>query len=100
MSSKDSEQNVAAGLRVAGFGAGKMGGILLQAFVRTGLFTAQQIAATVAHDVRAEALTKQFRLAVTTDNVRAVQGADIVLLAVKPTQVIQLVREVSPSLKP
>jgi pyrroline-5-carboxylate reductase len=100
MSSKDSEQNVAAGLRVAVLGAGKMGGILLQAFVRTGLFTAQQIAATVAHDVRAEALTKQFRLAVTTDNVRAVQGADIVLLAVKPTQVVQLVREVSPSLKP
>jgi pyrroline-5-carboxylate reductase len=100
MNSKDSEQNVAAGLRVAVLGAGKMGGILLQAFVRTGLFTPQQIAATVAHDVRAEALTKQFRLTVTTDNVRAVQGADIVLLAVKPTQVIQLVREVTPSLKP
>ncbi len=100
MSSKDSEQNIAAGLRVAVLGAGKMGGILLQAFVRTGLFPAQQIAATVAHELRAEALSKQFGLAVTTDNRRAVEGADIVLLAVKPTQVIQLVREVSPSLKP
>jgi pyrroline-5-carboxylate reductase len=100
MSSKDSELNMAAGMRVAVLGAGKMGGILLQAFVRTGLFPAQQIAATVAHELRAGALTKQFRLAVTTDNPRAVEGADIVLLAVKPTQVIQLVREVSPSLKP
>ncbi|HZQ43139.1 MAG TPA: pyrroline-5-carboxylate reductase [Acidobacteriaceae bacterium] len=100
MSSKDSAQNIAAGLRVAVLGAGKMGGILLQAFVRTGLFPAQQIAATVAHELRAEALSKQFGLAVTTDNRRAVEGADIVLLAVKPTQVIQLVREVSPSLKP
>ena len=36
----------------------------------------------------------------TIDNRRAVEGADIVLLAVKPTQVVQLVREVSPSLKP
>jgi len=99
MASNDSEHNIAAGLRIAVLGAGKMGGILLQAFVRTGLFTAQQISATVAHDLRAEALTKQFRLAVTTDNVRAVQGADIVLLAVKPTQVVPLVREVSGSLK-
>jgi pyrroline-5-carboxylate reductase len=80
-------------------GAGKMGGILLQAFLRSGLFTADQIAATVAHDLRAEALSKQFGLAVTTDNLGAVEGADIVLLAVKPTQVVPLVREVAPSLK-
>jgi pyrroline-5-carboxylate reductase len=99
MSSEQSGQNVTAGLRIAVLGAGKMGGILLQAFLRSGLFTAEQIAVTVAHQVRAEALTKQFGLAVTTDNLRAVQGADIVLLAVKPTQVVQLVREVAPSLK-
>jgi pyrroline-5-carboxylate reductase len=99
MSSTESAQNITAGFRIAVLGAGKMGGILLQAFLRSGLFTAEQIAATVAHDVRAEALSKQFGLAVTTDNVRAVQGADIVLLAVKPTQVVQLVREISPSLK-
>jgi pyrroline-5-carboxylate reductase len=100
MSSEDSQQNIAAGLRVAVLGAGKMGGILLQAFVRSGLFTADQIAATVAHDLRAEALTRQFGLTVTTDNRRAVEGADIVLLAVKPTQVVPLVGEVSPSLQP
>src|ERR1700754_1311580 len=99
MSSKESEQDIAAGLRVAVLGAGKMGGILLQAFLRSGLFTAEQIAATVAHNLRAEALAKQFGLAVTTDNRRAVEGADIVLLAVKPTQVVQLVLEIAPSLK-
>src|SRR6185312_1015512 len=100
MSSKQSGQNATAGLRVAVLGAGKMGGILLQAFVRSGLFSAERIAATVAHELRAEALSKQLGFAVTTDNRRAVEGADIVLLAVKPTQVIQLVREVSPLLKP
>ncbi len=99
MSSKQSEQSITAGLRIAVLGAGKMGGILLQAFLRSGLFTAEQIAATVAHELRAEALTKQFGLAVTTDNPRAVEGADIVLLAVKPTQMVQLVREIAPSLK-
>jgi len=99
MSSNQSRQHDTAGLRIAVLGAGKMGGILLQAFLRSGLFTADQIAATVAHGLRAEALTKQFGLAVTTDNCRAVEGADIVLLAVKPTQVVQLVREISSSLK-
>jgi pyrroline-5-carboxylate reductase len=100
MSSEQSGQDITAGLRIAVLGVGKMGGILLQAFLRSGLFTAEQIAATVAHDVRAEALTKQFGLTVTTDNRRAVEGADIILLAVKPTQVVQLVREFSSSIKP
>jgi pyrroline-5-carboxylate reductase len=99
MSSNESGQNTTADLRVAVLGAGKMGGILLQAFVRSGLFTADKIAATVAHDLRAEALSKQLGFAVTTDNRRAVEGADIVLLAVKPTQVVQLVREVALSFK-
>lgn len=100
MSSTESGQNITAGLRVAVLGAGKMGGILVQAFLRSGLFTSEQIAATVAHELRADALTKQFGLKVTTDNPRAVEGADIVLLGVKPTQVIQLAHEVKPSLKP
>lgn len=100
MSSKDSEHHTTSGLRVAVLGAGKMGGILLQAFLRTGLFTANQIAATVAHDLRAEALSKQFRLTVSTDNRRAVEGADIVLLAVKPTQVLQLIQDVRAQFKP
>jgi pyrroline-5-carboxylate reductase len=100
MSSKGSEQHTTSGLRVAVLGAGKMGGILLQAFLRTGLFTANQIAATVAHEIRAEALGKQLGVAVTTDNRKAVQGADIVLLAVKPTQVLQLIQDIRAQFKP
>ncbi len=100
MTAKNRDRHATSGLRIAVLGAGKMGGILLQAFVRTGLFTAKQIAATVAHPPRAEALSSQLHLAVSTDNRKAVKGADIVLLAVKPTQVVQLVREVSASIKP
>lgn len=85
-------------LRIAVLGAGKMGGILLQAFLRSGLFGDNRIAATVAHDLRAEALSKQLGVAVTTDNRTAARGADIVLLAVKPTQVVDLVRDIAPEL--
>lgn len=105
LSKKDSAQSKepvqpTAGMRIAVLGAGKMGGILLQAFLRSGLFTREQIAATVAHDLRAEALSKQLGLTVSTENHAAAKGADIVLLAVKPTQVIQLVREIGAGLKP
>ena len=43
-------------VRVAVLGAGKMGGILLQAFLKQNLFAADQIHATVAHAERAIAL--------------------------------------------
>lgn len=97
-SQEATEQRADTSLRIAVLGAGKMGGILLQAFLRTGLFPAGRIAATVAHELRAKALSEQFRLTVTTDNRAAVRGADIVLLAVKPTQVLDLVREITPEL--
>lgn len=85
---------------IAVLGAGKMGGILLQAFLSTDLFRPEQVTATVAHASRAEALSAQWRIAVTTDNVAAVRNADVVLLGVKPTQVEQLVRDIAPALRP
>ena len=77
-----------------------MGGILLQAFLSTGLFRPEQVTATVAHSARAVELAAQLGVAVTTDNVAAVRGADVVLLGVKPTQVESLVRGIAPALRP
>ncbi|HEX4154060.1 MAG TPA: pyrroline-5-carboxylate reductase [Acidobacteriaceae bacterium] len=93
------EEAQSGALRIAVLGAGKMGGILVEAFLRSGLFTADRIAATVAHDLRAQALSEKLGFRITTDNRRAVKDADIVLLAVKPTQVVELVREITPTLK-
>jgi pyrroline-5-carboxylate reductase len=89
-----------ANLRVAVLGAGKMGGILLQAFLDSGLFAPSQIVATVAHEGRARALSQQYGVAVTTDNVAAVTGADVVLLGVKPQQMGDVVRHIAAALKP
>ena len=89
-----------AAMRVAVLGAGKMGGILLQAFLRSGLFTPEQIVATVAHEGRATALSQQYGVMVTTDNAAAVAGADVVLLGVKPQQMGDVVRGVASRLKP
>lgn len=92
--------NVATGYRIAVLGAGKMGGILLQAFLSSGLFPPEDIVATVAHPARAEALSAQLGLRVITDNLAAAAEADILLLGVKPTQVEALMREIAPGLRP
>jgi pyrroline-5-carboxylate reductase len=85
-------------LRVAILGAGKMGGILLQGFLKNNLFAADQVVATVQHPDRALALSAQFGVTVTTDNLAAAEFADVILLGVKPIQVPALVAEIKPAL--
>jgi pyrroline-5-carboxylate reductase len=87
-------------LRVAILGAGKMGGNLLQAFLKNNLLLAEQITATVQHPDRAQALSAQFGVEVGTDNMAAVVHADVILLGVKPTQVPAVMAEIAPALNP
>jgi pyrroline-5-carboxylate reductase len=87
-------------VRVAVLGAGKMGGILLQAFLKQNLFAPEQIHATVAHEERAVALSAQWGVNVGTDNLEAVRNADLILLGVKPFQVPDLVEQIRPALSP
>jgi pyrroline-5-carboxylate reductase len=88
------------GLRVAVLGAGKMGGILLQAFLKNNLLGPEQIFATVQHAERAKALSAQFGIEITTDNVAAARQADVILLGVKPIQVPALIEEIKTALTP
>jgi pyrroline-5-carboxylate reductase len=83
---------------VAVLGAGKMGGILLQAFLKQNLFAPEQIFATVAHAERAVALSTQWGVDVSTDNLEAARKADLILLGVKPFQVPELVEQIKPAL--
>jgi pyrroline-5-carboxylate reductase len=86
------------GLKVAVLGAGKMGGILLQGFLKNNLLGPEQIVATVQHQERALALSAQFGMNVTTDNLAAASWADVILLGVKPVQVPGVVEEIRPGL--
>jgi pyrroline-5-carboxylate reductase len=87
-------------VRIAVLGTGKMGGILLQAFLKQNLFAPDQIHATVAHPERALALSTQWGVDVSTDNRAAVEKADLILLGVKPFQVPDLIAEIRPALTP
>jgi pyrroline-5-carboxylate reductase len=91
---------VMPGVRVAILGTGKMGGILLQAFLKNNLVSPEQIFATVHHPERALALSAQFGVEVTTDNLAAARQADVILVGVKPIQVPGLIEQIKPALSP
>jgi pyrroline-5-carboxylate reductase len=84
--------------KLAVLGAGKLGGILLRAYLKQGLFVSNQVTATVKHAERAAALAKELGIAVTTDNREAVKGADIVLLTIKPQTVAEVLEEIAPEI--
>jgi pyrroline-5-carboxylate reductase len=85
-------------VRAAVLGAGKMGGILLQAFLKENLFAADRIHATVGHAERALALSTQWGVDVSTNNLEAVRQSDLILVGVKPFQVPELIAEIKPAL--
>src|SRR6202451_2398826 len=84
--------------KLAVLGMGKLGGILLRAYLKQGLFSAKRVTATVKHGEKAAALAKELGAAVTTENRKAMHGADIVLLGVKPQVVGSVLEEIAPEL--
>jgi pyrroline-5-carboxylate reductase len=84
--------------KLAVLGAGKLGSILLRAYLKQGMFSAKHVALTVRHEEKAAALHKELGVAATTDNRKAVRGADIVLLGVKPQVIGEVLKEIAPEL--
>jgi pyrroline-5-carboxylate reductase len=84
--------------KLAVLGAGKLGGILLRAYLKQGLFAPKRVTATVKHGEKAVALAKELGVSVTSDNRKAVKDADIILLGVKPQVVGDVLKEIAPEL--
>src|SRR5215475_7141676 len=80
--------------KLAVLGTGKLGGILLRAYLKQELFSPKRVMATVVHGEKAAALTKELGVTVRTENCEAVQGADIVLLCVKLKVVGEVLQEI------
>jgi pyrroline-5-carboxylate reductase len=101
LSDKKSSASYSASLhgkKLAVLGTGKLGGILLRAYLRQGLFAAKNVTATVKHPEKAAALAKELGIHAATENRKAVHGADIVLLGVKPQVVGEVLKEIAPEL--
>jgi pyrroline-5-carboxylate reductase len=92
MTSNLSDKNLAV------LGTGKLGSILLRAYLKQGLFSGKRVTATVRHEEKAAALAKELGTNVSTNNREAAKDADIVLLAVKPQVVGDVLKEIKPIL--
>ncbi len=72
---------------IAVIGAGNMGEALVRGLLNRGAVAASQLVAADVQAHRLELFAHQFGISVVTDNTVAVGRADIVLLAVKPQQI-------------
>ncbi len=86
--------------RIAVLGAGKMGGILVKALIEKHQLLPERVRATVAHESRAHELSHKLGVNVTTDNLAAVDGADVILVCVKPQVVQELMEQIRPKVSP
>ena len=86
--------------KVAFLGLGKMGGILLQALLKKNLLSPKNTVATVRHQDRAQELSQELGISVTTDNRQAAQQSDLILLCVKPQTVREVTEEIAGEMTP
>jgi pyrroline-5-carboxylate reductase len=86
--------------RLAVLGAGKIGGILLRAFLKQGLISPRHALATVQHPERARVLGRELGIRTFTDNRAAARQADIILLCVKPQTVREVLEEIRSEITP
>ncbi|HWZ44201.1 MAG TPA: pyrroline-5-carboxylate reductase [Candidatus Saccharimonadales bacterium] len=87
--------------KIAVLGCGKLGTILLQAFLERGLVTREDAIATIQHEDRCKSLSAALGgVSCTTDNRRAVAASSIVILGVKPQTMEQLLKEIAPAIQP
>jgi len=84
--------------QLAVLGTGKLGGILLRAFLKQGLFSPKRVTSTVRHEEKAATIAVELGVNASTNNRKAVKGANIVLLAVKPQVVGDVLKEIKPGL--
>lgn len=88
-------------MKVAIIGAGNMGGATARGLAQGTVILASDITVSNPSAGKLDALKKDFpEMNVCHDNTECVQGADMVILAVKPWKIKEVVDEIRPSLVP
>jgi pyrroline-5-carboxylate reductase len=87
------------GKRVGFIGGGNMGEALIRGLVGANLVKPGLITATDVRADRAKQLAQQFGVTAHSDNARCVRDADVVILAVKPQIMAEVLREIAPAVE-
>ncbi len=86
--------------RFAIIGAGKLGETLLKGLLDAGSLAPEEVRVSTAHPERARAVAERHGVTAASDNASAAQGAELVLLCVKPGQVARVLAELRDVLTP
>lgn len=82
-------------MRLAVIGGGQMGEALAKGLIEATVVGAQDICVSDVSDERHAVLSRRYGVKVTHDNAEAVHGADVVVLAVKPQHIDEVLEELS-----
>jgi pyrroline-5-carboxylate reductase len=86
--------------KIAFIGAGKMAEAILKELLRSGWASAREVMMTDVWEERLRYLAGAYGVGTTTSNVDAAEGAGVLLLAVKPQKMEEVLREIAGSVDP
>jgi len=87
-------------MKIAFIGGGAMGEAMLAAILDKGLSTPEAVWVSDINDARRKHLKQKYSVAVMNNNRQAVKKGDIVVLAIKPQNLAEVMAELSGQLKP
>ena len=80
--------------KIAIIGVGKMGNTLMDSMLKNKVVNADQLYGTTSRLETAEQAREKYHINVNTDNLLAVRESDIIILAVKPQMIPQVLKEI------
>jgi pyrroline-5-carboxylate reductase len=86
-------------MKVSFIGCGKMGQAMLSAIIAGGLSTPENITASDKSEARRRQLKQDFNVYITSNSFEAVARGDIVILAIKPQNLTEVMAEIKGQLK-
>ncbi len=81
--------------KIGFIGAGNMGEAIIGALIQAGIFSSSMIYASDASKERLDIMKKTYGINVTDDNIRLFSESNIVILAVKPQQMNQVLSDIA-----
>ena len=99
VSSEMEDIDVDNGSRIAFIGPGVMAEAMITGLIRQGIVPEESIVVSGPSAARVEELGERYAIQSATDNAAAVEGADVVVLAVKPQRLDQVMNDLRGSVK-
>ena len=87
-------------MKIAFIGGGNMGEAMLSAILAQGLGKPQDISVSDISETRRQYLKQKYGVSITGDNKKAVEKAEVVVLAIKPQNLAEVMAELNGKLKP